>query len=119
MGCVYILVNECMPGLIKIGVSRHDATVRARTLYSTGVALPFKVAYQLPIYDPYIVERAVHCALHRFRVNQSREFFRCTVEQAIEVVEIIACEFHSKSPYQYQFMDLENVLMDDIGMEVW
>ena len=40
---VYVLQNEAMPGLIKIGIT-HDEQVdkRLQTLYTTGVPLPFE-----------------------------------------------------------------------------
>ena len=42
MGCVYILKNEAMPGLIKIGYTTRTAEKRADELYEgiTGVPRP-------------------------------------------------------------------------------
>ena len=47
-GIVYALINEAMPGLVKIGMtSRLEITQRMKELYnSTGVPLPF-VSYGL------------------------------------------------------------------------
>ena len=41
-GIVYVLSNEAMPGLVKIGLTqRSELEVRLNELYSTGVPLPF------------------------------------------------------------------------------
>ena len=48
MGYVYILVNDSMPGLIKIGKTARNSLARAKDLSSsTGVPTPFKVAFEL------------------------------------------------------------------------
>ena len=40
-GWVYILTNEAMPGLVKIGYTMNDPAIRAEELSSdTGVPLP-------------------------------------------------------------------------------
>ena len=43
VGYVYILSNEAMSGLYKIGVtSREDLDRRMKELFTTGVPFPFK-----------------------------------------------------------------------------
>jgi len=45
-GIVYVLSNEAMPGLIKIGLTKRDELeARLNELYSTGVPLPFTCEY--------------------------------------------------------------------------
>ena len=41
MGSVYILTNEAMPDLIKIGCTTRTAEERAQELYTTEVPHPF------------------------------------------------------------------------------
>ncbi len=41
---VYILINEAMPGLIKIGRTNTDLATRIKALYQTGVPLPFELS---------------------------------------------------------------------------
>ena len=42
-GIVYLLTNECMPGIVKIGMtSRADMDNRLKELYTTGVPQPFE-----------------------------------------------------------------------------
>ena len=42
---VYVLTNEAMPGLVKIGCTQSDLASRVRSLFQTGVPLPFEVYY--------------------------------------------------------------------------
>lgn len=85
-GWIYVLTNQAMPGLVKIGFTKNPPHSRARELYDTGVAHPFEVAYQIRCRDYRAVERAVHEALSHCRVNERREFFACSVAEAVETV---------------------------------
>lgn len=89
-GWVYILKNEGMPGLIKIGFTQNLPQERARELYSSGVAFPFEVVYQACCYDYQEVEREVHDYLSDRRVNDGREFFACPVHEAVKAIEFCA-----------------------------
>jgi hypothetical protein len=42
---VYILTNEAMPGLVKIGRTSVDLAGRIKALYQTGVPLPFELFF--------------------------------------------------------------------------
>jgi hypothetical protein len=48
MAIVYVLTNEAMPGLVKIGMTDDtNPDTRVSQLYSTGVPLPFEVEQAL------------------------------------------------------------------------
>ncbi|MBR1141679.1 GIY-YIG nuclease family protein [Bradyrhizobium sp. AUGA SZCCT0431] len=79
---VYVLINEAMPGLIKIGRTNGDLAIRIRTLYSTGVPLPFELFYACEVADGGFVERNLHEAFGDHRVSKGREFFRLAAERA-------------------------------------
>ncbi|ATD64753.1 GIY-YIG nuclease family protein [Neisseria weixii] len=85
-GWVYVLTNQGMPGLIKIGFTKNLPQERARELYGTGVAYPFEVAYQVCCHHYPQVEHEVHAQLSGMRVNGGREFFACSVEEAAQVI---------------------------------
>ena len=56
---VYILVNEYMPGLVKIGkTTRSDVRIRMKELYSTGVPIQFECAYAVEVDNCSMVEKA-------------------------------------------------------------
>ena len=79
---VYVLINETMPGLIKIGRTNSDLATRIRGLYSTGVPLPFELFYACEVQDAAFVESQLHEAFGDHRVSKSREFFRLAPERA-------------------------------------
>lgn len=94
MGYVYILVNDSMPGLIKIGRTARNGSVRAKDLSnSTGIPTPFNVAFELSSEEYIGLEREMHSSLAEHRVASNREFFKCSVDEAIELLK----ELHSKS----------------------
>ncbi len=86
---VYVLTNEAMPGLVKIGITAADDPIdRANQLYSTGVPLPFDVEFAARVGDASAVERALHNAFRHNRVNPRREFFRIDPDQAIGILKL-------------------------------
>ena len=89
MGCVYILKNEAMPGLIKIGYTTHTAEKRADELYEgiTGVPMPFEVAHEYPCEEPEKLERRIHRKLASHRINRYREFFKYPADDAIQLLQ--------------------------------
>ena len=93
MGYVYILENDSMPGLIKIGKTARNSRERAKELSnSTSVPTPFKVVFELSSDKYELLEREVHRKLTQNRVDNKREFFKCTVNIAIEAIKGIHSE---------------------------
>lgn len=90
-GWVYVLTNEAMPGLVKIGLTTRTPKERAAELSSSsGVPLPFTVAWARAVSDCATVEKAVHRMLDDRRVNGKRESFRVDVKTARQVIEAAA-----------------------------
>ncbi|MSO71881.1 MAG: GIY-YIG nuclease family protein [Alphaproteobacteria bacterium] len=79
---VYVLVNEAMPGLIKIGRTNNDLAARIRSLYQTGVPLPFEPYFACEVKDSAFVEAQLHEAFDDHRVSKNREFFRLAPARA-------------------------------------
>jgi hypothetical protein len=79
---VYVLTNEAMPGLIKIGRTTSDLATRIRGLYQSGVPLPFELFYACQVQDSAFVERQLHEAFGDHRISKNREFFRLAPERA-------------------------------------
>ncbi len=92
LGWIYVLSSESLPGLVKIGQSSNDPSMRAAELYTTGVPSPFKVEYK-GLFDNYArLERAVHVTLADFRHSGKREFFSVSIETAISAIRAVAGE---------------------------
>lgn len=85
-GFVYILTNDSMPGLIKVGRTTRDVDLRASELWQTGVPTRFDVFAKEATFDCVQLEAFVHAALNKHRVNKSREFFAIGPEMAKEVL---------------------------------
>jgi hypothetical protein len=86
VGFVYVLTNESMPGLVKVGLTSSLPEDRAQDLYTTSVAEAFNVAFRTTTSRPRAVERRAHDLLNEHRINPKREFFRVSVGEAIEAV---------------------------------
>jgi len=92
MSFVYILTNEAMPGLVKIGMTTTPIEARMLALDTTGVPLPFECYYAARVSDEKQVERALHEAFGDHRVRKSREFFRLDPYRAKVILELVAQE---------------------------
>ncbi|WP_331283428.1 GIY-YIG nuclease family protein [Pantoea sp. LMR881] len=96
-GWVYILSNPYMPGLLKVGMTTISPEVRAKELSSgTGVPAKFNVEASYFSDDPRGDEARIHTDLAKYRVNNGREFFQCSVATANEVCRAYClCESRS------------------------
>lgn len=91
-GIVYLLTNEAMPGLVKIGkTSRCDLEKRMKELFTTGVPLPFECAYACRVKLSHMdeLENALHQAFAPNRVNKNREFFRISTAQVMPLLKLL------------------------------
>jgi len=87
-GFVYVLQNDFMNGLYKVGMTERSPSQRAIELSrGTGVPEQYAVAYYAEVENPGQVERQVHEALAGYRVNESREFFRCPLIKVMRAIE--------------------------------
>ena len=88
MSTVYVLTNDSMPGLVKIGRTSGSIEKRMRDLYKTGVPIPFNCFYAVNVKDSDFVERKIHEAFDDVRLNESREFFSISPEKVKAALEI-------------------------------
>ena len=91
-GFVYIMSNPAFSqNDLKIGYTDRDPAVfRANELDSTGVPEPFIVEYFAFVENPRAIEGKVHVVLDEFRIRKSREFFRCSIDTAIQAIREVA-----------------------------
>lgn len=91
---VYVLSNPTQPGLLKIGYTKKLPEERAKQISSaTGVALPYKVEWAYQCFNGEMVEREVHHKLKAQRINNSKEFFQISLEEAKETINLIGSKF--------------------------
>ena len=89
MKIVYILINQSMPDLIKVGIT-DDLERRMKELDKTGTPLPFECFYAVEIDESVApkIEKKIHEGFDDKRIRQNREFFSATPEQAKSILEI-------------------------------
>ena len=92
MSFVYVLTNESMPGIVKIGMTTSPIESRMLQLDTTGVPLPFECYYAARVNDQKRVEKALHEAFGDHRVRKTREFFRLDPYKAKVILELVAEE---------------------------
>lgn len=86
---VYILTNEAMPGIVKIGMTADSVESRLVSLNShSGVPLPFECYFAAEVDSCSRVERILHKLFSEQRINPKREFFRIEPEKAVLAISI-------------------------------
>lgn len=81
-GIVYVLTNDSIPGLVKIGRTSRNADLRASELWQTGVPTPFEVYAAIRTINCVELEGYIHRELRKERVHRFREFFAVDPEVA-------------------------------------
>lgn len=87
---VYVLTNEAMPDYVKIGTTRSAMQQRMAQLYSTAVPVPFECYYAGEVEVAKNVEKRLHRAFDKFRINKNREFFEIDPEAAADIIRMVA-----------------------------
>lgn len=96
-GHLYALVTGSH-SLIKVGCTTLDPHERARQLSAaTASPTPFFVAYSRWHNDVNIAEASAHELLDEYRVNDGREFFSCSLYQAVSVIDRVCVAFEGRN----------------------
>ena len=86
---VYLLTNEAMPGIVKIGMTTESVESRIGQLNShSGVPLPFECFFAAEVDSCSRVEKILHKLFSEHRINPKREFFRIDPEKAALAISI-------------------------------
>lgn len=86
-GFVYILTNDYMPGIYKLGCTERSPHTRCEELgKSSGVPWPFRVLCYIEVDNFQSVERDLHKWLGDSRVSPDREFFEGSLIYAIRLL---------------------------------
>jgi hypothetical protein len=95
VGYIYILSNNSLPGLLKIGKTDVSPEERAKQLGTTGVPSPFIVEYSKLVSDTTKAENEIHTILEKsgLRHSTQREFFHVGLSEAIQIAEYIGDKY--------------------------
>ena len=86
-GCIYILENEAMPDLYKIGWTERSPEERAKELSGTGLPSPYRVVFSKSTNLTGEVEKKIHKHLDEYRMRSNREFFKADLKILKKTVE--------------------------------
>lgn len=101
-GWVYILTNQSMPGVVKIGRTARCVNQRASELFTSGVPTPFAVNHSVNSPDCEWLEASMHRKLAQFRVVAEREFFAIEASKAAR--ELIDLHQEQVETWLHDFM---------------
>ncbi len=89
---VYVLINEAMPGYVKIGLTNGSLEERIRSLDTTSVPLPFECFYAARVKNCREVEKLLHDAFLDHRIRSNREFFEISPERVVSAIKLAEVE---------------------------
>lgn len=120
-GLIYVLTNECMPGLVKIGMTTQTIKARMSNLYGTGVPVQFECIFALrvPVDDLRKVEQIIHLTYEDFRKNPHREFFEIAdTDKLLKWLRGLCAAFHLQEEVTAEVnTELHNVSFADKAYE--
>lgn len=86
---VYVLINEAMPGLVKIGLTTESVESRISQLSShSGIPLPFECYFAAEVDSCEKLEKILHQLFSEHRINPKREFFKLDPEKVVLAISI-------------------------------
>lgn len=86
---IYVLTNEAMPGLVKIGLTTDSVESRLTQLSTaSGVPLPFECYFAAEVQDSGKLEKTLHQLFSESRINPKREFFKVDPEKVVLAISI-------------------------------
>ncbi|SEA42433.1 GIY-YIG nuclease family protein [Acidovorax soli] len=90
---VYVLINEAMPGYVKVGKTTTSLEQRMKELSSsTSLPLPFTCFYACTVNNSTFVERQIHDAFDNNRPNKKREFFQIAPARIVAALKLAELE---------------------------
>jgi hypothetical protein len=104
---VYILINEAMEGLVKIGRTTTSVEQRIKELDNTSTPLPFQCFYAGEVANSALVEGKLHRIFADKRIRSNREFFRVAPNQVKEAIQL--AELKEVTPRNDVVVDAEDV----------
>ena len=88
-GYVYLISGHAQAGLVKVGKTRADPALRAKSLYTAAVLSPLFVIKSWPVHDRHWIESEAHRQLTLKGVPRKKEFFLASPEELGHCVEAV------------------------------
>ncbi|NTV60613.1 MAG: GIY-YIG nuclease family protein [Chlorobiaceae bacterium] len=86
---IYVLTNESMPGIVKVGLTNESVESRITQLSAhSGVPLPFECYFAAEVIDCVKLEKTLHQLFSEARINPKREFFKIDPEKVVLAISI-------------------------------
>lgn len=109
---IYILSNESMPDLIKIGMTEERLEERVKELSrQTGVPLPFEVYFACEVENMREVEKSLHDAFMDHRINPKKEFFRLSPERVVSILKLLQKRDVTPTTDEFDGVEEKNALI--------
>ena len=86
----------------------RDPQIRANELSGTSVPTPFIVKYYCLVEGGYEIEQRVHDALNAYRTNTQREFFECSIEDAVIAIKNVLLKSNTPVLHEGKHPSLNN-----------
>lgn len=99
-GIVYVLINEAMPGLVKVGCTT-DLKQRLKTLDTTNMPEPFECLYAVTVTDMRRIENLIHQVFGDRRIRPNREFFKVDTDQVVAALKLAGNNDVTPRPEDY------------------
>ncbi len=80
-----------MPDYVKIGQTQNLEN-RLKQLYSTNIPFPFECFFACRVKNANEVEKNLHNAFSKYRVQKNREFFEILPEQVYAILKMLSIE---------------------------
>jgi len=89
-GYIYILSNESLDKVLKIGCTERPINERINELSkSTSIPTPFILEAYFNSQNHYVDESDIHKELFEYRINNGREFFKIGIIEAVDIISEI------------------------------
>ncbi len=108
MGIVYVLTNDAMPGIVKIGITEDSVEARIKSLDNTSLPLPFRFYFAIESKRYKEIEKLAHDTFSAFRIRENREFFKMDPERAVSALKISGDKE----------IKIANKMIDEAGAEI-
>ena len=92
VGIVYVMINQAMPGYVKIGKAKNIYQRIKGLSSSTSVPLPFTCYYAASVKNYEQVEKSLFDIFGDKRAHPRREFFTVDPEQVAAAIKMVAIQ---------------------------